>query len=60
MPGSGTPIWPARTCSCTTNVAEGAVSVMPRPQFMTMRSPQVRSATANSLSQIACGSAAAA
>ncbi len=60
MPGSGMPICPALTCSWATKIADGAVSVMPRPQFMTMRSPQVRSATANSLSQIACGSAAAA
>ena len=59
-PGVGTPMSPACTLGLFTATQKGQPSVMPRPVFITMRSPTSRSALSNSESQMGCDSAAAA
>ena len=54
MPGAGRPMWPDFTSWALAQIANGAVSVMPRPVSMRMRSPHSFSATASSLSQTGC------
>ena len=58
MPGAGRPMWPERTSGRLAHTANGAVSVMPRPVSMRMRSPQAASATRSSLSNTGCDSPA--
>ena len=58
MPGAGRPMWPDFTSPALAHTAKGAVSVMPRPVSMRMRSPQVASARRSSLSHTGCESPA--